>query len=244
MLRKKIFMFGLTVVVVTALVATLLGLIHHEPGFYRRSVIEADQKRKDLSMAFVGQFTRLAANFKDPENTLEEMTWTFSEAQINSFLAEDLIRLGDGEALKQRGITEPRLSIEKDRLRVAFRYSNALISTVFSIDMRLWLVPTQSNVIAVEILNHKLGAIPFSLQSIRDNISDLANKHNIEVTWYRHEGHPVALLRVQSKERPRAATKFNRLTLNPGGTLTVGLVSPEAVSANVPTTTHLTLTGN
>ncbi len=80
--------------------------------------------------------------------------------------------------------------------------------------------------LAIEVLARRAGALPISSQSVVDALIDLANRHNaeavldhkaepkrealfggdqagprnIDVTGYRHEGHPVALIRFQADQ--------------------------------------------
>ena len=111
--------------------------------------------------------------------------------------------------------------IDKDRLRLGFRYTNSLISTVVSLELRIWVVPKENNLFAVEILNRNVGAIPFSAQALQDEIATLARGRKLEVKWYRHEGHPVALLRVQNSPNLSPAW-VNRIDMQTGK-LTIGV---------------------
>lgn len=123
------------------------------------------------------------------------------------------------------------MGFDKDRLRLAFRYRNFFMTTIISLEMRIWLVPTETNMFAVEILNRRAGALPFPTQALLEEVSALARKRKIEVTWYRRQGHPVALLRVQSNSlRPTA--KFQRFDLQPGK-LTLGVVPNEPAGGQV-----------
>ena len=62
------------------LLAGLVGLLQHEPNFYRRSLVLAWKDRKELSQAFFGQFFKLSNNIV--EGPPEPWEVTFSEAQI------------------------------------------------------------------------------------------------------------------------------------------------------------------
>lgn len=220
---KQLLLIALIVAIVGSVGSVLAVLVRHEPTFYVRNEVPEGKERKELSTAYLGQAAKLITYLLDSPS--EPWQITFSEAQINSYFLEDFVRLGDAENLRKSGITEPRIRIEKDRMRLGFRYTTAVGSAVCSIDMRVWLVPKELNVFAVEVLSYHVGALPFSVQSLRDDITALVRRQNIEVTWYRHEGHPVALLRVQS-DRPRPTTKFLRLDTQPGA-VTVGGMSLE-----------------
>jgi hypothetical protein len=93
------------------------------------------------------------------------------------------------------------------------------------------------NVICLEILGRKAGAMPVSAQSLLELISEQARK-DIEVTWYRHEGNPVALLRFQN-DRARPTFQLRRLELRQG-MITIGGMSPgtSPPPPNAPQTTR------
>jgi hypothetical protein len=205
-------------------------LLQHEPRFYREVALASGPERQVQSRACVGQSGTLISYFQLGSDTPWEMA--FTQDQLNSFFAEDFVHhLGDtAKDLERQGISDPRVSMDKDRLRLAFRYSHALFSTVISLDLRLWLVPKEMNVFAVEILGRQAGALPISSQALQDEIANLARKCNFETSWFRHDGHPVALLRVKNQQS-RPATKFQRLELQ-AGKLLIGGVSLEPLPPN------------
>ena len=100
--------------------------------------------------------------------------------------------------------------------------------TVVRLDLNLWLVVREPNVVAIELLGVHAGALPISIQSMLEELADSAQQANIEVTWYRHEGHPVALLHFQAdREHPRYL--LQRLELQDGRLVLAGKSSGDAV---------------
>jgi hypothetical protein len=174
--------------------------LKHEPHFYRRGQLDPSPERKQLSMKFVNSFVQLMLNFK---NDRDDGHYHFTEDEINSFFQEDFVSYGEAENLRKVGVSEPRVALEEDRIRFAFRYGSGIWSTVLTYDLKVWIVPKEPNVLAVEILGRRAGAIPISPQGLLNEVTELAARHNVEVTAYRHEGHPVALIRFQA-DRPRA----------------------------------------
>jgi hypothetical protein len=237
MRRKTLFLSaGLAVLLLSGLGAILYLFVRHEPGFYRRSEVPAGPAREELSTAFVNKFFNLLAHASDGRG---EWNFIFTEAQLNSYFAEGYIRLGIDKPFRAKEITDPRIVIEPDRIRLGFRYGSEPWSTIVSVDFRLWL-PTKSqdvNVICLEILGRKAGAMPVSAQSLLELISEQARK-DIEVTWYRHEGNPVALLRFQN-DRARPTFQLRRLELRQG-MITIGGMSPgtSPPPPNAPQTTR------
>ncbi len=233
--KRSLVMLSMVLALLGGSALILLWLVKYEPHFYHRSAVAEGPQRKKLSSDFWVQAGKLGSNFT-PNADGGPDDFVFSEAQINSFLQEEFSRWPDAAEYQNRGISAPRVSIDKDRLRLAFRYTTSLLSTVVSLDLRIWVVAKESNLFAVEILNRHVGAMPISAQSLQEEISALARSRKLEVTWYRHEGHPVALLRVQGS-RNLSSAWVNRIDMEPGK-LTIGIVplptlSPDA-KANRP----------
>lgn len=238
--KKTLLALFLGLALLTSVGACLGLLLHHEPHFYRDAAVPAGENREKLSGACRKETTKLIGYFLEG---FEPWDVQFTEAQINSFFAEDFLRIGDdAKNLEKQGVSAPRVSIEKDRLRLAFRYTNALVSTVVSLDLKIWLVPRETNVFAIEILGRYAGGLPISAQTLQEEIANLARKYNLEASWYRHDGHPVALLHFKSKES-RPTNKFLRFELTPGQ-LSISGVSLEPLPPNAQKKTVLAPVGN
>ncbi len=224
MSRKKfILLVGIPVVLLIAGGTALFLLVKHRPAFYVESAVPPGKQRKELSSRCFGLLTRLSGNIIDGKGKWEV---TFTQDEINSFFAEDFLRWGDADDLRRQGISEPRVVFDGDRIRLAFQYgSRPLWRTVVTFNVRAWLARGEVNVVALEILDRTAGAVPISAQSILDQIAEAAERNNIKLTWYRHNGNPVAVLRFQTNPlRPRAQLQTLRLVDNK---LTIGGVSGE-----------------
>ncbi len=220
--NKTLLLAGLGLFLTVGILVGIVVLLKHEPGFYRRADVEPGKTRKGLSGACFGQFLKLVGCWKDGKG---EWDVTFSEGQINSYFAEDFIRLGDAEALRKHGMTDPRVVMENDKLRFAFRYGAAPWSAIISYDLKLWVAPRDTNVVCVEILGRHAGALPISTQSLLNDISDVAARNGVEVTWYRLGGNPVALVRFQA-DRTHTPVQLRRLEVK-DGVISVGGLSVE-----------------
>jgi hypothetical protein len=234
-MRKKnlIMMVVAGILLLAALGSVLLLLILHEPGFYARAAVAPGPTRQEDSRVCFSKFFKLGNCWVDGHGNWDVK---FKQTELNSFFEEEFVRLGDAEILKRHGISEPRVVLEKDRIRLAFRYGTKPWSTIFSIDFKVWLAPNDVNVVAVEILGRHFGALPVSAQSLCEVLSELGRQKNIEVTWYRHNNHPVALLRFQV-ERTRPTAQLLRLSVDDNGTLVIGgrsLDSAQLHPANSP----------
>jgi hypothetical protein len=190
--------------------ATLILLVRHEPEFYVRAAVPPGEQRKRSSGDFVLEFTHLI------EGVLNKRQWDirFTQDQINSYFEEDFVKEHTTENPLPEGISEPRISLEADRIRLAFRYGSGWLSTVISIDMRAWRVVTQPNVLALEFQALHAGALPISAQSLLERVYEAARQQNIDPTWYRFNGHPVLLLRFQA-DRNNPTFQLQELELHP-----------------------------
>lgn len=226
MRRKSVFLaFGILVLAGCAILAVLAFMARHEPGFYQRAAVQPGEVRKTQSKAFYVEFTQLITNIAS-----HEVCWhsRFTEAQLNSFFSEDFITSRFAEKLLPEGVSEPRVVLEQDKIRLAFRYGTAPWSTIISIDFRMWLAPKQYNVVVLELEALHAGSLPISAQSLLEQMSDALRRQNIDVTWYRHKGNPTAVLRFGG-DQARPSVQLRRLEVR-NGTLTIvgGSVEPAA----------------
>jgi hypothetical protein len=196
----------------------LVLLLRHEPAFYVRAAVPPGQARTDCSDDFSREFSQRLLN-----GIVNKRRWDarFTEEQINSYLAEDFITKHNGEHVLPQGVCDPRISLEADGLRVGFRYGKGSWSTVISVDLQVWLVKKEPNVVALEFKALHAGALPISAQSILERIAEMAQQQNIEVTWYRHQGHPVVLLRFEA-DRSNPTFLLQQLELRPGTLRIIG----------------------
>jgi hypothetical protein len=224
-MSRKSFLLGLTLLVLLG--GTAAGvvalLVLHEPEFYPKLALPPGQERQQHSQEFQAKCVNLY------NGMINDRVWQekFTEAQINSFFDEDFIRSGIEERFLPEGISNPRVSIGPEKIRLAFRYgTEAWCSTVVTIDFRVWLCPREANVVALELQGLRAGSLPITAQSLLERVSEVARRQDIEVTWYRLNGNPVALLRFQATQ-PRPTVRLERLELSEGQ-LVIGGRSAEA----------------
>jgi len=202
---------GILVLLIGATVGGTVLLVYHEPGDYARSALPPGAERKHASQQFYSKFVNKIMNgILNGEDWYEE----FSEAEVNSYLTEDFVTSGLSERVLPVEIREPRLTIDENHIRLAFRYGKDAWSTVISLDLRPWLVKTDFNVLALEIQGLHAGTLPISAQSLLEQLSDAARRSDIDVNWYRHDGNPVAVLHFQQGQRP--TVRLQRLELQQG----------------------------
>jgi hypothetical protein len=221
--RKLGWLCGITVMVLAGGLTALGALLKHEPAFYCQGQVSASEARKDLAYTFARNFLQMRENIRARQ---EHWQCNATEAQLNCFFEEIFAHEGEAESLRKLGISSPRVTLEDDHVRLAFRYGSGWFSTVISYDLRIWLVPKEANVIAVEIQGARAGALPISKQTILHQLSDIARKQNYKVTLYRHEGNSVALIDLQGDQQ------------QPNSILTTLKISPTSLTIRGKTLEH------
>lgn len=200
--------------IVGAASAGLYSLLRHEPTFYRTCVARVDPKQAEKAKEFASEcFEFIAA-----VGTEKEWFFQLREENINSFFAQEANQDKPAKILPDF-LQEPRLSMEHDRLRFAFRLGSGKFSTVVSADLKLWLAKDEPNVMAIQINGLKAGAIPVSMISVFDKMLDHARQNGIDANWYRYKGSPVVVIRFQA-DQARPTMLFQALEVEKG-TITI-----------------------
>jgi hypothetical protein len=217
MRRRRLLVSVGQVVAFVALVLVGLGwAAKRVPDFYAQGDLPEDAARFSKSGEAVSQYLRMSYAIE----TLEpEWTVAFTDDQLNSYFQEDFPKNHGGDANLPEGFSSPRVQIEDGRMRIGVRYGQGSWTTVLSIQLKVWLVPGKANVLAMEIESLKAGALPLSPATLLDKISEVARRQNIDVTWFRENGHPVAIMRFQS-DLTRPTLLFQQIDLS-NGTLTI-----------------------
>jgi hypothetical protein len=213
MRRRSLILALLVVVVLMVGVGTALALlIHHEPTYYRRAAIPRGHQRYTWSRGFQEEFTQLC-------NALQrdDIPWSaqFAAEQINGFLQEEFLESGIDEKMLPDKVSDPRVAIDADRFRLGFRYGYGGWSAIITIDMRLWVAQGEPNTVGLELLGLHAGALRINAQSLLEHVSEAARRSGVDVSWYRHDGHPVALLRF-GPDQPRTTVHLRHVELQPG----------------------------
>jgi hypothetical protein len=172
---------------------TLAALVRHEPAFYRAAEVPPSQERKKLSFELLQKLISL------DEDARTKTTWaeTITEEELNSHFAEDPFCILFSDRRMPERFHEPRVVIEPEKMTLAVRYGSGTFSTVLSVEVDAWLPAHEVNVIALRLRGLHAGKLPWSTQSLLDHISDGVRQSplNMDVTWCRDRGDPVALLR-------------------------------------------------
>ena len=203
MSRKSFLMaVGIVLALVGGAGASLVLLVRHRPASYVRACIPPGPERKELSEEVKSQFSALFNGLQ----TGSEHEWDIhlTDDQINSYFVEDFITSNLDKHSLPEGISEPRVLFEPGKVRLAFRYGSGLWSTIISVSFNVWLPDKEPNAVALQLVSLQAGSLPIGTQTVLDSLSELAENNNIQIDWYRHEGHPTALLRFQSSQNDSA----------------------------------------
>ncbi len=223
--RSVLVAFGVFVLLVATLVGGLWLLVRYEPRFYSNLLTMDDDDRYKASQEFLTEITPILAALMGGE----ERGWhgRFTDRQVNGYFAEGFIRQGFDKSLRDRGFSEPRIVFEEDRIRLAVRYKKGFVNTVITMCLRVWVPASEPNALAIQLECLKSGLVPFSAQWLLEQAVEPVRQHGNEVTWYRHQGLPVALVRFQA-DRPRPSLQLKSIQIEQG-VLTVNGQSVAAV---------------
>jgi len=144
--------------------------------------------------------------------------WTcqFTDQQLNAFFEDELRESGMKSAFPEE-MSGMRFSFEQDRVRMAFRYGNGLLSTLIQINLKMWKANQEPNVMVLELEGLYAGALPFAGRSVLERLSEVGRQNGIGVSWFRHpkNGHAVAVLRFQDN-LPRPTLEIDAIHVSQG----------------------------
>jgi hypothetical protein len=223
--RRLLFSIALILGFIALVLVGLAVAAKREPSFYRQAGLPAGPERAILSQQAVAKYFEISGQ-------LDESSWqvSFSTEQVNAFFQEDYFKFG-GDDNWPEGVHSPRVKIEDGKMRFGFRYGSGPTATVVSLEIRLWKVANELNMIAMEIVGFQAGSLPLPTGSLLDLISQLARREKIDISWFRQDGHPVAVMRFQS-DLSRPTFQIDRIELK-DGTATISGRSTE--SPGIPT---------
>jgi hypothetical protein len=209
----------------------LNSLLHHEPEFYVATAVPPGDLRQHESRDFEKKAFQLLSEIQYDDQWQE----TFTEQQVNSWLAEDFVESRLAQGLPSE-IRDPRIAFRPGKILLAFRYGNDEWGTVVSVEAKVWVCKKEPNVIAVEVEDLRAGALPLTHKVVMEQITEGARNQNIDVQWYRNEGNPVALLRLQA-DRREPSIQLQDLEIRQGSIFLKGRsLDPELRSPEIPVT--------
>jgi hypothetical protein len=212
--RSVLLAIGIFALLALGAGTVLCLLVRYEPQPYTRAAVPPGLNRTQLAAAFLTEVTQIFSAVNDQR---EDEPWDahFTDEQINSYFAETFVTSDHQKLLLRDGISEPRVVFEPDKIRLAFRYGSGFWSTVVSIDLKVWLPKDEPNAVGMQLVGFHAGALPISTQSLLERIIEVGRDSGVDVTWYRYEGYPTALIRFQY-DKPRPTLELQALHLEKG----------------------------
>ncbi|MFY7951528.1 MAG: hypothetical protein ACOVT5_03380 [Armatimonadaceae bacterium] len=193
----------LVLALVGAAWGVLAWLVSREPDWYAQAAAVAPQA-DDPAVAYDTQtrIGELLLALSEPVTAPGEWQQSFSPDELNAFLRE-----GDDRVMILRpqweSVTDLRVSVDGDRLRVGARVWRGSASAVMSVELRVWLVAGEPNTIGVELVDVRQGGLPWFKRWLMDGMTGFAAKHDAEVQWYRGATNPVGICRLRvSQSQP------------------------------------------
>lgn len=219
MCRKTVLVsLALFLVFIGASMTTLYILIKDEPSFYLAATMPEGKERTLQSGEFLKGYTNLMSDIYNRYPDWGEM---FTTGQINAFLQQDFVSSYGGDNNLPDGFRDLRVQVEDGLLRLGCRYGKGFWSTTISVDLKMWLVANEVNLIGVELVNLRAGGLPISRQMVLDYITDAALRNNIDVKWYHRKNNPVGVLKLQA-DQVRPTLQIQRFELKAGKIIIVG----------------------
>jgi hypothetical protein len=204
--RRSVLLAALIVLVAVAAVVGILGLlIKQEPGFYAAGSPADEMVDDSVSSQVLTRF----GDLKNDIRSRSDWAASFTADELNAFLRQNLDDGGWLAKLLPAGFHSPRVAIDGDVVKIAVRYGEEFWSSVVSVELKVWLVKDEVNTVAVEVLGVRSGALPIEPQWFvsLDAVSEQAQDSNVDVSWYRHDGHLVGLFRFYA-DQPRPTTQI------------------------------------
>lgn len=204
----------------------LYYLAKREPDFYNRPPSPDGFETRERA----AQLLTRVQGLKNEIRSRYEWGETFTAEDLNCFFAENMGHKGGLSALLPESVHSPRVAIDGDRLKIGFKYGAGFWSTVVWVELKVWLVKDEPNLVAVEVCDLRTGSLPIGSQSVLDSISESAREWNIEVTWYRNGSNPVGLFRFFANQVGQPSSQILTLEVKDGKITVAGRSAPDQTS--------------
>lgn len=198
--------------------AGLLTLAKREPDFYHRAPNPDEYDTRERA----AQVLTRVQDLKNEIRSQSEWGETFTAEDLNCFFVENMGKKGGLASLLPQKVHSPRVAIDGDRLKLGFKYGDGFWSTVVWVELKVWLVKDEPNLVALEVCDLRTGSLPVGSQSVLDSISESAREWNIDVTWYRNGSNPVGLFRFFANQAGQAGSQILTLQVAEGKIMVAG----------------------
>ncbi len=165
------------------------------PKFYADELsvpVETQEKSSDLML-------KQATTLYNDLQTNRRWSQVFQAQTINGWLAVDLPR--NNPTLLPAGMHDPRVHIGPEGITMACQVERNGFHGVVSLQVSAFV--ESAEIVGLRIHKARLGAIPWSLESVLKGISKAAQQSNILIRWRQSDGDPVALISLPPLTRGR-----------------------------------------
>jgi hypothetical protein len=205
--RLLVIFGGLAVLAALALLGLYLAA-RHEPAFYRRAM-EIDQAVLEKGN------DRMLQDIASMQNAFSRPgRWQFviTASEINGWLAVDLVK--NHPNTLPPTLHDPRVAISPSDLTVGCRYEQGGIGSILSLTLQASL--PEPNVVALQIVRARAGALPAPLKQVLDGLSQGARNMQLRLDWRQAGSDPVAMLSVPDDPDADYAVRIESLELADG----------------------------
>ena len=135
------------------------------------------------------------------DDIFDKSDWgaTFTTDEVNAFLRSGNTGKDPVASPLVAGMNRPRVDVRGDLLILSDRAGSGLFSTVWSLELRVWLVDKEPNLLAVEVAGFYAGSMPLPKRSVMTRMGDAARRIKADVTWFL-----IFEFRVPGRRSPRA----------------------------------------
>jgi hypothetical protein len=156
------------------------------PAFYADELAVAPATQEKDSDHMLNQATTFYSGLQKSGRWQQ----TFEAKTVNAWLAVDLPR-NFPDSLPP-GIRDPRVHITPNGITFAFRLDRFALHGVISLEVSARV--ESADVISLRIHKARLGAIPWSLDTVLKSVTNVARQSNVRIQWRQIDGDPVALI--------------------------------------------------
>jgi hypothetical protein len=191
-LMRKLVRFAVRMAVVAVTVLGISGWIIYasaqkEPDFYHAALELNEQTQIEQADVFEQRLLDL----QNEARTKHQWQVVFTETQINGWLASDFPK--KFPAALPPNVSDPRVGIDNDGLRMAFRFNSRRIKGIVQAEVDAFCTERPGQ-LAIQLKSVRSGLVPIPVNSIADRISTALRRLGVQVQWTEIAGDPVALI--------------------------------------------------
>ena len=179
------------------------------PDFYKAALEVDEQQYAEAGAQFESQVAQLSSDLR------QAGLWeaTFTEEQVNGWLASDLPRKFP-DALPRR-IRDPRLSIVPESVTLVFQVESQRLSGVVTCDLTVYCTDLP-NQIAVRFDRVRSGMVSLPVSQWLDPITTGLQQAGVQMEWTEDQGRPVALVTLPDAEMADGDVIVDNIELQTG----------------------------